>query len=215
LQHLEKQESLARRLSRDLHDELGQSLTALKTNFSRHAGSLCVDSSWMADCTELLRDSIRNAHEISQLLHPTVLEDFGLHSALAWLCERFEGRNRMPVTYTADFRERLRPQAETHVFRIAQEALTNVARHAQATAVRVALRREANLLYLEISDNGIGLPLMDSIPKSSFGLTGMKARTRSLRGEMKINSVPGRGTTVRVDFPLVGKADEEDSGFIS
>jgi signal transduction histidine kinase len=215
LQLLEKQESLARRLSRDLHDELGQSLTALKTNFSRHAASPCVDGLWMADCSELLRDSIRNAHEISQLLHPTVLEDFGLHSALAWLCERFEGRNGMAVKYTADFRDRLRPQAETHVFRIAQEALTNVARHAQATAVRVTLRREANLLALEISDNGVGLPGADTIPKSSFGLTGMKARTRSLRGQIKINSTPGHGTTVRVDFPFVGEPDEEDSGPVS
>ncbi|MFL6351822.1 MAG: hypothetical protein ACJ74Z_08220 [Bryobacteraceae bacterium] len=93
-QLLEKQESLARRLSHELHDELGQCLTALKTGFSRHAASSCVDKAWMQDCVQLLKESIRSAHEISQLLRPTILDDFGLDSALSWLCERFEELTR-------------------------------------------------------------------------------------------------------------------------
>jgi signal transduction histidine kinase len=211
-QLLEKQESLARRLSRELHDELGQSLTALKTNFSRHSASSCVDLSWMRDCTDLLKDSIRNAHEISQLLRPTVLDDFGLDSALSWLCERFEERNRIQVKYLADFHERLEEQTETHVFRIAQEALTNVARHANASIVRVTLRKETNLVSLEVADNGIGLPARKEIPHTSFGLTGMKARARSLRGVMRIASTPGHGTTLFVTFPLRDKSlrDKQD-----
>ena len=96
-QLLEKQELLAQRLSRELHDELGQSLTALKTNFSRHAAADRVDPSWMQDCNDLLKGSIRSAHEISELLRPTLLDELGLDSALLWLCERFEERNGMKV----------------------------------------------------------------------------------------------------------------------
>jgi two-component system sensor histidine kinase UhpB len=155
----------------------------------------------MEDCTQLLKDSIRNAHEISQLLRPTVLDDFGLDSAVAWLCERFEERNGIKVRYLADFHDRLEEQTETHVFRIAQEALTNIARHADASFVRVTLRRDANLVSLEVSDNGVGLPSPKEKLRSSFGLTGMKARARSLHGEMHITSSPGKGTTLLVTFP--------------
>jgi signal transduction histidine kinase len=209
-QLLEKQETLARRLSRELHDELGQSLTALKTNFSRHASSPCVDSSWMADCTKLLTDSMRSAHEISQLLRPTVLDDFGLDSALAWLCERFEERNGVKVFYLADFHDRLKPQTETHVFRIAQEALTNVARHASATRVNVNFKKNGDLLSLEVSDNGAGIPARSQPGRESFGLTGMKARARSLLGSMEVVSAPQAGTSIRVTFPLRASGDEED-----
>jgi signal transduction histidine kinase len=200
-QLLERQELLAQRLSRELHDELGQSLTALKTNFSRHASSGCVDLSWMRDCTELLKGSIRSAHEISQLLRPTLLDDFGLDSALSWLCERFEERNGIQVRYQSDFHWRLEEQEETHVFRIAQEALTNVARHAKATAVDVFFSKRYGIVRLKISDNGVGLKSRSSGALPSFGLTGMKARARSLEGEMHIESSPGQGVAIEVVFP--------------
>jgi signal transduction histidine kinase len=201
-QLLEKQELLARRLARELHDELGQSLTALKTNFSRHSASSCVDPSWMLDCTVLLKDSIRSAHEISQLLHPTLLDDFGLDTALAWMCERFEERNAIQVRYKSDFHDRLDEQTETHIFRIAQEALTNVARHARASSVFVTFSKERDLARLRISDNGIGLAPRSDVSPPSFGLTGMKARARSLQGEMDIRSGPGQGTAIEVAFPV-------------
>ncbi len=201
-QLLEKQELLARRLARELHDELGQSLTALKTNFSRHALSPCVDPNWMQDCTVLLKDSIRSAHEISQLLRPTLLDDFGLDTALAWMCERFEERNAIQVRYKSDFHDRLDEQTETHIFRIAQEALTNVARHARASSVFVTFSKDRDLARLEIADNGIGLSPQSDISPPSFGLTGMKARARSLQGAMEIRSRPGQGTAIEVAFPL-------------
>lgn len=200
-QLLERQESLAQRLSRELHDELGQSLTALKTNFSRHAASPCVDPAWMRDCTELLKGSIRSAHEISQLLRPTLLDDFGLDCALSWLCERFEERNGIKVRYQSDFHWRLDEQAETHVFRIAQEALTNIARHAEATAVDVVFSKQHGVVRLKISDNGVGLKSRTNGSRPSFGLTGMKARARSLEGEMHIESSPGQGVVIEVVFP--------------
>ena len=208
-QLLEKQETLARRLSRDLHDELGQNLTALKTNFSRHSFSSCVDPAWMKDCTELLRDSIQSAHEISQLLRPTLLDDFGLDTALAWLCDRFEDRHKVRTKYISDVRCRLDENMETHLFRLAQEALTNIARHAEASYVSVTLAHDPAGARLEIRDNGIGLPGDSVHSAGSFGLTGMKARARSLNGEMRIRSEPGRGTLIEVTFPLEERMNEK------
>lgn len=208
-QLLEKQEHLARRLSHELHDELGQSLTALKTNFSRHAASSCVDPAWMNDCSSLLKGSIRSAHEISLLLRPTILDDFGLDSALSWLCERFEERNGIKVQYVSDFPHRMEPETETHLFRIAQEALTNVARHSKSTEVIVMLLYQGHKVRLRITDNGVGLPVALDATRPHFGLTGMRARARSLRGEMAVRSGSGQGTEIDVVFPWMGNEHEE------
>jgi signal transduction histidine kinase len=214
-QLLEKQESLARRLSHELHDELGQSLTALKTNFSRHAGSTGADAEWIRDCSGLLRDSIRSAHEIAQLLRPTILDDFGLPSALAWLCERFEERNGIEVECRATLGDRLDEQTETHVFRIAQEALTNVARHAHASRVSVDLNEGSRGIMLRITDDGVGLPATQDPARRSFGLTGMRARARSLNGEMTVSSGPGRGTVLEVSFPRREVAHESQNSHLA
>lgn len=207
-QLLDNQEMMARRLSHELHDELGQALTALKTNFVRHASSECVDSAWMQDCTNLLRESIRSAHEISQLLRPTILDDFGLESALNWLCERFGERSGIEVEYSSVFNGRLTAETETHLFRIAQEALTNAARHSGASLVSVRLRQDAENISLSIKDDGKGLPGPQGIRKGAFGLIGMRARARSSNGELKIRSEPGAGTSIEVCVPLETRMDE-------
>lgn len=213
-QLLERQENLARRLSHELHDELGQSLTALKTNFSRIARSSSPDPKWMEDCNTLLKDSIRSAHEISQLLRPTILDDFGLNSALRWLCERFEERNRVEVHYSSDLDERMDPQTETHVFRIAQEALTNIARHARASRVTMSLSRlDTHIVRLYIRDDGVGI---GAAPKAAgrFGVTGMRARARSLEGSMRVQSESGKGTEIEVTFPWKAIVDEEENAHL-
>jgi signal transduction histidine kinase len=155
----------------------------------------------MQDCVELVKGSIRSAHEISQLLRPTVLDDFGLDSALAWLCERFEERHKVEVLYRSEFPWRIHEQAETQVFRIAQEALTNVARHSQATHVEVIFSKQGNVVRLKVSDNGVGLRPRGEGAGSSFGLTGMKARAHSLGGELYISSSPGQGVSIQLEFP--------------
>lgn len=207
-QLLDNQEMIARRLSHELHDELGQSLTALKTNFSRHASVPCVDPAWMQDCSQLLKESIRSAHEISQLLRPTILDDFGLDSALNWLCERFMERNGIEVEYSSDFQGRLPAETETHLFRIAQEALTNVSRHAGASLVTVRLRQRGEAICLAIQDNGKGLPL-GQVRHGAVGMTGMQARARTSQGELTIRSEPGRGVSIELWIPLETKRDEE------
>jgi len=209
-QLMERQENLARRLSHELHDELGQSLTALKTNFSRFTSAGVVDSNWIEDCSGLLKDSIRSAHEISQLLRPTMLDDFGLDSALRWLCERFEERNRIAVVYQSDMEERLDAQTETHVFRIAQEALTNIAKHASASRVDMSLTRDRNHIRFRIQDNGVGMKAEPDRSRPHFGVTGMKARARSLEGSMEIRSSAGEGVELVVVFPWKAVAHEEE-----
>ncbi|MCC6585944.1 MAG: MCP four helix bundle domain-containing protein [Bryobacterales bacterium] len=208
-QLLEKQETLARRLSHELHDELGQSLTALKANLARHVASGCTDPHWVEDCTELVRGSMRSAHEISQLLRPTILDDFGLASAIGWLCERCEERSGIVVTYHSDIQGRLDEQTETHVFRIAQEALTNVIRHARATEAVVTLRQEPDSIRLLISDNGSGFEAKPPGSRQGFGVTGMRARARTLSGELDIRTSPGAGTVIDAVFPYRGVPNEE------
>ncbi len=209
-QLLDNKEMMARRLSHEIHDELGQVLTALKTNFTRHANSSCVDPAWMQDCSELLRDSIRSAHEISQLLRPTILDDFGLDSALNWLCERFGDRSGgIEVEYTSSIKTRLPQETETHLFRIAQEALTNVARHSAASMVQVNMAEDSGCVHLSIRDNGKGLPPREQLRTGSLGLTGMRARARSAKGELTIHSGPGEGVRIEVWVPLETRKDEE------
>jgi len=214
-QLLNNQEMVARRLSHELHDELGQALTALKTNLTRHAKAPCVDIAWMEDCAELLRESIRNTHEISQLLHPTILDDFGLQAALSWHCERFQERTGIEVEYSSEFKGRLPAETETHLFRIAQEALTNVARHSEASLVVIHLKSDSDKIHLAIRDNGKGLPPSDQIRRGALGLAGMQARARSSRGELTVRSGLQQGVRVAVSVPLETTRDEEkDSSLV-
>ncbi len=210
-QLLDNQEMVARRLSHELHDELGQALTALKTTFTSHVNSGCADPEWGEHCSALLKESIHSAHEISQLLRPTILDDFGLESAVNWLCERFEERSGTAVEYSSTFNGRLTPQTETHLFRIAQEALTNAARHSDASLVIVRLDLDAEKVRLSIKDNGKGLPAPEHIRKGAFGLTGMRARAQSSKGALTIHSRPGHGTSVDVCIPLEMRVDEEQN----
>lgn len=209
-QLLDSQEMVAGRLSHELHDELGQVLTALKMNLSRHADAPCVDQAWMQDCSQLLKESMHSAHEISQLLRPTILDDFGLDSALTWLCERFEERSKLEVDYSANFQCRLPKQTETHLFRIAQEALTNVSRHSGASLVEVRLRLEDDRVRLSIKDNGKGLPPPGQIRPNALGLTGMQARARSSGGALTIRGDPGQGVSIEVWVPLEKRGDEKE-----
>jgi signal transduction histidine kinase len=118
------------------------------------------------------------------------------------------------VRYLSNFRGRLDEQAETHLFRIAQEALTNVARHAGASAVNVQLAKRNEVVDLTISDNGTGFTPTPELRSQSFGLTGMKARARSLNGTMKIRSRAGHGTLVEVSFPVSQTAHEQKNSHL-
>jgi signal transduction histidine kinase len=198
------QEETARRFSRELHDQFGQTLTAIEANLValRDAGG---NPARVADCLTLVKDAMANVREISQLLRPSVLDDFGLDASLRWLAETFSQRTGVRVQYTSTFEGRLSGEVETQLFRIAQEALTNVARHSEATRVRVDLAAGAGRLVLTIADNGHGLPERKS--EMSTGLISMRTRARETGGTLSIRSAPGKGVTITVELPLQAEKD--------
>jgi signal transduction histidine kinase len=198
---LEDQEAAARRFSHELHDELGQSLTAVKTNLAALNSNGQPHPERVADCLRLVDEAIGNVRQMSQLLRPTILDDFGLAAGLRWLCEGFAQRTGIEVTCDAPFDGRLPDETETHLFRIAQEALTNVARHASAHHVRVELAGKGGTVTLRIADDGRGLGPVAAKPRG-LGLIGMRARARSAGGDVEIQSRPDAGVLIEVRVPL-------------
>jgi len=211
---LETQESTARRFAHELHDELGGSLTAIKSNLTAIAHGLNGAPGGRArveDCIKLVDQSISNVRELSQLLRPTILDDFGLDAGLRWLTERFFERTAIEVDYKSEFTGRLPDETETHLFRIVQEALTNVARHSGATKVAIHLRADGDSIRLTLSDNGRGLLRGRELSQHSgqrdgvtqgMGLSGMRARARSAGGELHLKSEPGGGVTIEAWAPI-------------
>jgi signal transduction histidine kinase len=195
---LEGQESAARRFSHELHDELGQSLTAIKANLASIAAS-GGERARVEDCLHLVDEAIQNVRELSHLLRPIILDDFGLDAGLRWLAEKFTHRTGIDVEYVSNFTGRLQDETETHVFRIAQEALTNIARHSEATHVRMELKADAGAVRLCIGDNGKGLA--GAGRPGGMGMIGMRARARSAGGEVAVKSEPGHGVQIDVWVP--------------
>ena len=198
---LEDQEVTARRFSHELHDELGQALTAIKTNLASIEPGNGADLARLTDSLRLVDESIGNVRQMSQLLRPTILDDFGLEAGLRWLTEGFATRTGIDVKFESNHPGRLPDETETHLFRIAQEALTNVARHAEARHVRMKLRSENGRICLSIEDDGHGL---SSAPPDGrgMGMIGMRARARSAGGDVKVRSTPGHGVLIEVEIPL-------------
>lgn len=199
---LENQETTARRFSHELHDELGQTLTALKANLLALSSEALRDRSRLDDCSQLVDQSIQNVRELSQLLRPTILDDFGLDAGLRWLSERFMQRTGIEVEYKSGFNERLPDESETHLFRIVQEALTNVARHSGATRVQIQLERDGKRVHLQLKDNGRGLQNGNGANATGMGLIGMRARARSVGGGLKVESPGDGGLSIELWAPL-------------
>lgn len=195
---IEGQEDAARRFSHELHDELGQALTGLKAMLV----TMTPDDLALRrfDCLHLLDEAIGNVRELSQLLRPVILDDFGLQAAIRWLTERFQERTRTQVNFQSNFNGRLADEVETHLFRITQEALTNIARHSGATQVEVALQTQGSDVILAISDNGMGLPAnKKKVP--SLGLVGMQARAAQIAGTFRLSQAALGGVRVEVSAP--------------
>lgn len=193
---LQTQEETARRFSHELHDELGQNLAAIRAN----VGQADFDSRRM-DTLGLVDEAIANVRELSQLLRPVILDDFGLDAALHWLTDGFAQRTNIKVEYESNLKTRLDDQTETHLFRIAQEALTNVARHSGASMVKVRLFLEDGAVELAIEDNGKGLPQVDRYERTSLGMVGMRARAREIGGEVVITGGSQSGVRIVIRVP--------------
>lgn len=222
-QMLQDQETTARRFSHEMHDELGQALTGLRGMLKQlSAADFDVRR---AECVGILDEALTGVRELSQLLRPVILDDFGIDAALRWLVERFAQRTGIDARYTSDFHGRLVDDVETNLFRIAQEALTNVARHAQASKASVALLWADGVVTLTVDDNGRGMPPQRSASLGgaglgsaglgsggpSLGMVGMRARARHIGGELQVESVAGRGVWLRVRAPAPLRAEIDES----
>ena len=202
---LEDQEATARRFSHELHDELGQSLTAIKTNLTALQLDGADTGARLADSIRLVDEAIGNVRQMSHLLRPTILDDFGLEAGLRWLAEGFAARTGVEVQVESNLDRRLADETETHLFRIAQEALTNVARHAGATNVAMQLWLDGGDVHLAIRDNGVGYSSATRKARSGLGVNGMHARARSLGGDLTIERLAAGGSAVSVRIPLNGE----------
>jgi signal transduction histidine kinase len=205
---LQTQEDTARRFSHELHDELGQSLAAVRANLTHPS---LMQEEQRDDCLHLVDEAIANVRELSQLLRPVILDDFGLEAGLRWLTERFGQRTHIAVIFDCMVAERMNADTETHLFRIAQEALTNIARHSQATAVKVSLLQDEEDLLLCIEDNGVGLPLANQETASSLGIIGIRARARECGGSVRLENAKPHGLCVTTRVPKRLAVTEEPS----
>ena len=162
----------------------------------------CQPAARLADCLHLVDEAIGNVRQMSQLLRPTILDDFGLEAGLRWLAEGFAARTGIEVTVDSSYSGRLPDETETHLFRISQEALTNIARHCRRAARADETRRRWRRTFcLSIQDDGCGLSAA-SAGGRGLGLIGMRARARSAGGDVAVHSRPGQGVLIEVRVPL-------------
>lgn len=204
---LTAQEEERRRLAVELHDELGQVLTAVKINLeslSRPASGAPFTS--MAATIVSVDEALLRVRDMALDLRPSVLDDLGLAAALRWYVHRFARSGRIETHLSIDLLPRLEPEVQTACFRVAQEALTNVDRHARATHVWIDLHVLDGALELGVRDDGIGFDVaaarVRAMSGASVGLLGMQERVSLLGGEYDIVQVPAGGTAVRARFPL-------------
>ena len=204
LQNVREEERTS--ISREIHDELGQLLTAIKLDVSwldrKIQGDVIVKER-IGGILSMLTEMIHSIRRISTQLRPSILDDLGLVEALRWQVRDFQKRGGVRVQFECP-EESLKLEAgvTTGLFRIFQEALTNIARHAEATAVSACLFKEGEQLVLTITDNGKGFDQHAAKKKKTLGLLGMKERTLMMKGVYEISSQPGNGTSLRVSVPL-------------
>jgi PAS domain S-box-containing protein len=205
LENVREEERL--RIARELHDELGQALTVLRMDLAwlhkQPATSEGVISERIQRMMEFTDNTIGAVRRIATELRPTILDDLGLVAAIEWLLEDFQKRSGMKCRLkSARHSVPLRPEFATTVFRVVQEALTNVARHSEATRVVVEIEDTKKKLVVKVVDNGKGIRRSAMSDRTSLGLAGMRERVIQIGGDLKIQGRPGFGTRVSFHIPL-------------
>ena len=204
--HIERVKELEQtRIARDVHDDLGGNLTAIKMALALLASRLPTGSKELSEkaayLDSLVDRTIESVHRIASDLRPSIL-DFGIVAALEWQTEEFEKQVGIPCTFSANVREiALHPDQATAMFRIFQEALTNIAKHAGASSVTVQLSLSRGSIKLKIIDNGKGIATAERLKPKSFGIRGMIERANSLGGKLSIGPTMGGGSTVTIKIP--------------
>jgi PAS domain S-box-containing protein len=215
---VEAQETERRNIARELHDEIGQALTVMQLNLQAMLLSPGMEavSPRLNETLEEVERVLRQVHDISLDLRPSILDDLGLEPALRWYTERQAALVELKVKFHADrLEQRLDSVIETECFRVAQEALTNVVRHAQAKAVTVELHKEDGQLHLRVRDDGVGFDVApvreQAVHGASLGLLSMEERALLAGGGLEFKSNPGQGTEVHAWFPLKWQTPPSDS----
>jgi len=207
---LQLQDDERRRIARELHDSVGQMLAALGMNLSAvrtDVEHLAKTLSALHDSEDLVREMNLEVRTISHLLHPPLLDEAGLASALRWYADGFAARSKIQVDLdlSEDF-ERLAADVETAIFRVVQECLTNIHRHSGSPAAKISLRRSEDQVFIEVEDNGRGIPPARQLEMATsgtvgVGVRGMRERIRQLGGTLEIES-SSNGTVVKVTLPI-------------
>jgi PAS domain S-box-containing protein len=194
------------RVARELHDELAQSLTALKMDTIFVRDNLREDPENSARKLEgmlaMLDASVAATRRIAADLRPLLLDDLGLMPAIEWLVQNFSQRSGIACELHADEELELAEPYATAVFRIVQESLVNVAKHSRATQVEVSMARSGGEITLQVKDNGVGFTTGGSRKPTSLGLVGLRERAQLLKGSVSVDSAPGQGTTVQATIPV-------------
>ncbi|HTR44447.1 MAG TPA: PAS domain-containing protein [Thermodesulfovibrionales bacterium] len=204
---LSVREEERKRIAREIHDELGQVMTALKLELDLIGSELGENegacSRRLKGMTKLITGALKTVKRISSELRPPALDTLSLGAAVEWEAGEFQKRTGIRCEAFLEPAEiDLDRRTSTDVFRIIQEALTNVVRHAGAKRVRVTLKKRAHDMLIEVSDNGRGITKEQALGKNSFGLLGMRERVSVLGGTMGIRGVTGKGTILCVSIPL-------------
>jgi signal transduction histidine kinase len=205
---IDVQEQTLREVARDLHDEFGQILTAVGMLLAR-ADRQAKDPGLheeLETARGIVQDTLQKVRDQSQMFRPAMLDDFGLEQTLEWFTRQFSRQVGLDVDFKVDSRpSEFPPEEAIHLYRIVQEALNNVARHAHASRAWVRLAEENGDLTLEIRDNGVGLRSNGAGDRSGpegLGLIAMRERAEHLKGTLTVQSPPGQGTLIRVRVPL-------------
>jgi signal transduction histidine kinase len=205
------QEEERKKLSRELHDHVGQVLTALRLELGRidrlRSPREDMLGGAVAEARRHVDDMVRTVRDLALGLRPSMLDDLGLQPALEWYVRDFTRRYGIPVELSLEGDiDRLTDQQRTSVYRIVQEALTNCARHAQAGRIAVRASAGPEALDLSITDDGVGLTIERG--RTGFGLRGIEERVRELGGVSAVRSSPGDGTTIAIQLPLIAAPSE-------
>jgi PAS domain S-box-containing protein len=206
-------ESERTRIARELHDELGQALTALKMDVDLLGETISRDRTDLLERTdamrELLDSTVATTRRISADLRPLVLDDLGLGAAAEWLAQTFSQRTHVPCDLKVDVAcAQLGEPHASALFRILQETLTNVSKHANAKRVEVRLERSGDDAVLTVVDDGVGMDPAARPNPRSFGLRGIGERVMLLGGDVKITSGPGAGTALVVRIPIARAGEQ-------
>jgi len=204
---LQLQDDERRRFARELHDSVGQMLAALTMNLSADIERLSKTASSLANSEALVQEMSKEVRTISHLLHPPLLDEAGLSSALRWYIDGFAERSKIKVDleFPDDF-GRLPRELEITIFRTVQECLTNIHRHSGSPIAKIRITRSGSRVRAEVEDRGKGIPLekrigMESAGTPGVGIRGMRERIRQLGGSLEINS-DGKGTVIVARLPI-------------